>query len=259
MLYFLYPQFFFFGTQDDYTLEDGQKALNTGDRQEYFETESVVNSLVHSVALTTDWFGSAGKMPDSLVIARADILRRLDSADVNVYVQGSDVSDFDSADETTDTPWNDSFGLDDLIGKRSEDYFGEVIATTERKYWRVTITTTDAVKHRLSKIYLCEKLYLGREPLETSAIIYPTEQVVGNREQARSFRLDYIGIEQSVYEIFRKFMINFKGTNPIFLYSSTTTGIFGTEKLIHATIKSVTSNPRTLGKYDMTITLEEAI
>lgn len=259
MLYFLYPQFFFFGTQSGYILEDGQKALNTGDRQEYFETASVVNSLVHSVALTTDWFGSAGAKPDALVIARADILRHLDSADIDVYVQGSDVDDFDSADETTDTPWSDDYGLSDLIGKRSEDYFGEVIATTERKYWRVTITTTDAVKHKLSKIYLCEKLYLGREPLETSSIIYPVEQAIGNRSQARVFRLDYIGIEQSVYETLRQNLINFKGTSPIFLYSSTTTGIFGSEKLIHATIKSVVSNPRTLGKYDLTITLEEVI
>jgi hypothetical protein len=241
-LYFIYPEFFFFGQGDH-----NDKSFITGDRQEFYRSATAKTQSVFETNLETEWFTGGESFPDTLVISRADLLIHRSGAAIDIKVLGG-----------TAQVLSETIDLGDLVNN-GEDLVLPISSTVPYSDWTVSIETTTEVLHEFSKIYLCKKMSLGREPVEGSSIAYSSFQSLGVRRQVRSFRLHFEGIRKDKYLLFRERIGAFKGTNPIFLYSTDSSGVFGSEQLVSAVVVNVGATPRGLGTYSVSIDLSENV
>jgi hypothetical protein len=255
VLYFVDPGFFLFGKKGVFSYDAARRVMHTGDRQECYETPTAVNTFEHWVDTDTEWFTEADSdAADILIVAKAHYLVARDSADPNITISLSETSDFAVAGS-----FSKDYNKNDLIGRERQDLVEIFAPAIPRRYWRFTSTTTKEVKHKFSKIYLSKRFYIGREPVVGSQIIYQESPQQGHRIEPRYLQLNYQGIGMTAYKYLRERILQFKATNPIFLWASDDNSLLGTERLFHGTITTARAMARSVDKYDLELTLREEI
>lgn len=192
-----------------------------------------VETVRASAAATTStwsWDHGATVQPEYIFLARADLLRRADSAATTWTVDGSSSSGFGTVDTKTGT-----FNLGDLKGPRSEDLISTFTYSSAYRYWRFKMTTTASVVHEYSKLFLGNWLDLGRDPL------YPARFSVDPavpmpRAAALTFDLAWTGISDATISSFVDKVLKYRDANPVILYDAGDLVFSGSVRVIHAII-----------------------
>jgi hypothetical protein len=79
------------------------------------------------------------------------------------------------------------------------------------------------------------------------------------RRQPRNIELKYEGIHVDKFREFQRTILNYRSTNPVFLWAKDDQTVTNGEELIHAVIGDVQVTARTLDKYDFSMRVKELI
>lgn len=197
-------------------------------------------------------FGSA-ITPDFLILARADLLFKSDSANPAVALIGSASSSFSSPDTYSSTITSAT-----LYGSTNEDWIYLPTVTTPRRYWRVQITTTASFAHRFSKLYLGASLDLGRDPSFPRRV---TRGMTNVRDRAAQhmFFFDWRGITDANRYNFNTVLGKYRDVNPVFLFTRTFHDTLNELRVLHSELVTVESITKIRGTNHIRITFDEVI
>jgi hypothetical protein len=219
--------------------------VSTGPRGVHYVASSATTSTIWELDR------GAADVPNHMILARADLLRRLDSAACVWSVTGSASSAFASP-ETQTGSWNQA----DLLGPRAEDLVVTFTPSSFR-YWRVKLVTTASVIHRYSKIYFGEWFDFGSEPI----VDVPQTRAVrarGNREAYYKYTLTWKGVNNTVAAAFNDDILSMRDTHPVFLYDAGDL-ILNDCRILHCQITEASITPVKNDSNNVTVTFEEII
>ena len=191
--------------------------------------------------------------PAYLYVARADLIRKRDSAASTWTLTGSASSSFTSPDTETGT-----FNTADLVGPRQEDLLLTSLSySTAYRYWRFTVTTTASFQHKFSKVYFGAWFDFGREPVAPLRI---DRQVItpGARELPNRFRLIWRGISDGTLNSLSSKILAHADLNPVILYDPTELVLPGFT-VMHARIVQSAIAPESMNSNRVELELEELI
>lgn len=197
-------------------------------------------------------FGSA-ITPDFLIIARADLLRKSDSADCDVDFIGSASSSFTSPDTYSST-----ITTANLYGSANEDWIYLPTVTTPRRYWRVKITTTASFAHRFSKLYLGIALDPGRDPSFPRRLTRNMTNV-RDRAAAHLFFFEWRGITDANRYTFNAQLGMFRDVKPVFLFTRTFHDTLDELRVLHCELSTVDAVTKVRGTNFLRLTFDEVI
>ena len=230
------------------TASSGYAATNVvnGSRGDMFKLASAATTT------TYEWDYTTTTAPAYLYIARADLIRKRDSASTTWTVTGSASSSFTFPDTATDT-----FDTSDLKNPRGEDLIATFSYGTAYRYWRVRITTTASFAHQFSKIYLGSWFDFGREPV---ADLRQTlgAQSAWSRHTAFNLRMTWRGISDSLVNSLNTKITQYRDVNPVILYDAADL-ILGGYRVLHARIANVEISLDTYNSNSVAIEFEELI
>ena len=222
------------------------RSVVTGSRGDH------VKLVANGTTATYEWDYGANTTPAYLYVARADLVRKADSAATTWTVTGSASSSFTSPDTKTGT-----FNTSDLKNPRSEDLITTFTYSSAYRYWRARLTTTASIKHEFSKIYLGSWFDFGREPV---ANVEQTRRAASKWARATAFaiRLQWRGISDSLVNSLNTKIVQYRDTNPVILYDAGDI-ILGGYRVIHARISDVDVQLDTYDSNSVSIEFEELI
>ena len=224
------------------------KNVYTGSRGATFKRSTAGTS--------TSWDFDLGSgvtaQPDHIIIARADLVRKKDSASTTWTVSGSASASITSPETKTDT-----FDTSDLDGPGGEDLISEFTYASAFRYWRFTLATTASIACEFSKLHIGNFLDLGRDPLWSREVSRPFSPG-HTRRDPYVFQFEWQGITNTKRNLFFDYVVQY-AENPIFLYAKTNTVTLAGQSLLHARLidfseESVAHNVNTI-----TATFEECI
>lgn len=214
------------------------------------ETVRIASAATSS---TWSWDHGSAVQPEYLFIARADLIRRGDSAASTWTVDGSASNTFGTVDTKTGT-----FNVADLKGPRSEDLITTFTYSTAFQYWRFKVTTTASFKHEYSKMFLGSWLDLVRDP------IYPARftreaTVPMPRAVPWSFSLEWRGVTDATVQTLSDRVLKYRDVNPVILYDPLDLVLPNTIRVIHAFITDAVVTPEWPGTNRVQMSFLEAI
>lgn len=202
-----------------------------------------------------DMGASATQAPNFIIIARAKMLSTQD-ATATVTVQSANA--YFTPIETTGALTISSF----LSGPGGDDFnAGASIFTafaTPRRYWRVTIGTTNSFKHEFSKLYLGTYFDMGFDPSYPMSV---STKVGSSKDRKPRFTFDYNwrGVTTAKVQELRLKLLMKKDIYPVFLddtnasYHLYTVG----NKVINTWIREATITQTGHNRHDVNISFEE--
>jgi hypothetical protein len=230
------------------TLDIGQaRNLYAGSRVEAVRIQTASTTSVWS------WDHGSTITPEFIFLARADLLRRADSAASTWTVDGSTSNTFGTVDTKTGT-----FNLSDLKGPRSEDLLSTFTYSSGYRYWRFTATTTASFKHTYSKLFLGAWLDLGRDPLYPARMRRESKAAMP-RAVPWSFELEWRGITDATLTTLSDRVLKYKDVNPVILYDPADIVLVGSIRVLHAFVTDVEIAPEWPGVNRLRMSFTEAI
>lgn len=230
-LVYCYPDFLLNGTltaQPTGTSRYSELNVITGTRKDKYKSSAAVTSSVWTVDL-----GSGNESrPDYTLLAGAHFLAQMDSADVDIIVSGNSSDSWPGAESETN-----SFGVSDLKGVLAEDYVVEHSFSSDYRYWRYEISTTDSIVHKLYKLYSGKWYYPGKEPERPLTMSDIGSSIT--RKSVNRLGLNYSGLSGAkARELTSKLGANKLGS-PVFLYARDFNSVLGGYDLMHCRLIEV--------------------
>lgn len=231
----------------DYSANYVARNLYGGGRPETVRLASAATSS------TWSWDHGALLSPDFLFLARADLIRRKDTAASSWLLEADDDGSFFIVDGDTGT-----FNLGDLKGPRNEDLIVELAKLPDHQYFRFTVSTTASFKHEYSKMLMGTWLDLGRDP------IYPARftrdaTVPMPRAVPWSFSLEWRGVTDATVQTLSDRVLKYRDVNPVILYDPLDVVLPNTIRVIHAFITDAVVTPEWPGTNRVQMSFLEAI
>lgn len=222
------------------------KAVSTGSRGKMFRQSAA------GTTCTFEWDYATTTAPAYLYIARADLVRKKDSAATTWTVTGSAASSFTSPDTKTGT-----FNTTDLKNPRTEDLITTFTYSSSYRYWRVRLTTTASIKHEFSKIYLGSWFDFGRDPVANLDQERRAESSWSRHTQFR-LRMQWRGISDTLVNSLYTKIGQYSDTNPVIIYD-TNDIVLGGYRVMHAQVIEIGVAPDTYNSNTVTMEFEELI
>lgn len=219
----------------------------SGDRQEIYKSDAQATSRNFDYDM-----GSGGDIsPDYFIIARADLIRNADSADCTITLRGSASGGYTSPEDEALM-----LGSSTLFGPYAEDTILETTYSTDYRYWRLIVATTQSVVCQFSKLYFGNWLDLGRDPEYVSRI---RKEWKGKnvRKLKRTVTLRWRGITEAKRIAFDEKVATKSDIHPLFLYDKGDNLLDGV-KLLHVRMTSHVWDLQTYGT-TLTASFEEVL
>jgi len=197
------------------------KNIYSGSRGATFKRSAAGTSTSWDFDTTTT------SQPDHIIIARADLVRKKDSAATTWTLSGSASAAITSPETKTGT-----FNTTDLDGPGGEDFISEFTYATAFRYWRFTLATTASIACEFSKLHIGNFLDLGRDPLWSREVSRPFSPG-HTRRDPYVFQFEWQGITNTKRNLFFDYVVQY-AENPIFLYAKTNTVTLAGQSLLHA-------------------------
>ena len=221
-----------------------------GDRAKGFKT----NADVTTSQIDIDFGASVTIAPEFLIIARLDLIRGKDSADIEVRLQMDDNASFASPETEEDL----TVAIADLVGANAQYFILETSFATAQRYARIEIVTTDSFKHQLPLISFGTWLDLGRDPSYPASIrrsVATTQH--GARNPSWQFSFTWDGITDAKRNEFID-ILRYKDLAPVWLYDQNDYILQG-HTLVCAYIEDVQVTPEATNSNQIKITFREVI
>lgn len=229
-----------------------QANATVGGRGIFFRPSSEGTSSELRFDIGTGDLPHAGQ-PDHLIITRADLMVKKDSASTTYRLDGSTVSDFTSNEQETLT-----VNAAGLVGPNSEDAVNASMSfSTIYRFWRIVTSTTVTMFQQYGNAYFGNWIDLGREPSYGASLA----RAPGNgkyRKPRWVVTFTWQGISDANRQEFIQKALRYKDIAPVFLYD-TNDYIFGGHTLIHCWIRQASVSTIQPNVNTITATFEEII
>lgn len=185
------------------------KNVASGGRAEEFRAASATRQTVWEwdvgVSLTAQ--------PNYFALCRADLNYYAQYLPVSYTIAGAADAAFTGASIVSGL-----YGPASLVGNAAEDFIQSVSFDTAQRYWRVTLSTTDAVTQQIGKIFLGNYFDFGREPVLTDYAESFEYKSATMRRPPRRFNLTWRGISNAKKQDFIDKITAYQDANSVIVW-----------------------------------------